>query len=110
MKTYKEYKESLIQEKENLKKSFNSKEIKQQNENEKSNLFSVDIQLDEENTKKFEINSIDELDEKLNKFCEENNIPENAKKYIYDSIIQKMGQNNKECKYIFYICFSRKFI
>ena len=110
MKTYQEYKESLLQEKENLKKSFTSKELKKLNDNEESPLFSIDIQLDEENTKKFEVYSFDELDEKLNIFCEENNIPENAKKYIYDSIKEKLGQHEEGCKYIFYICFSSKFI
>lgn len=110
MKTYQEYKESLIQENENLKKSFTSRQLKHQKEIEESPLFSLDIQLDEDSTKKFEINSFDELDEKLNIFCKENKIPENAKKYIYDSIMEKIGQNKNDCKYIFYICFSRRFI
>ena len=99
MKTYKEYKESFMQE----------NPIKL-NEEEKSSLISIDIQLDENNTKKFEISNFDELDGKLNNFFEKNNIPESAKKYIHDSITTKMNQYKNGCKYIFYIYFSRKYI
>lgn len=97
MKTYKEYKESFM--KENPIKL---------NEEEKSSLISIDIQLDENNTKKFELNSSDDLDNKLNAFCEENNLPDSAKKYIHNSILEKISQNKIKCKYIFYIYFSRR--
>ena len=97
MKTYREYKESHMEE--------NPSKL---NEENKSTLLSIDIQLDENNTKKFELNSSDDLDQKLNSFCEENNIPESAKKYIHNSILEKLSQNKIECKYIFYIYFSRR--
>ena len=97
MKTYREYKESHMEE--------NPSKL---NEEYKSTLLSIDIQLDENNTKKFELNSSDDLDQKLNSFCEENNIPESAKKYIHNSILEKISQNKIECKYIFYIYFSRR--
>ena len=97
MKTYREYKESHMEE--------NPSKL---NEENKSTLLSIDIQLDENNTKKFELNSSDDLDQKLNSFCEENNIPESAKKYIHNSILEKISQNKIECKYIFYIYFSRR--
>ena len=97
MKTYREYKESHMEE--------NPSEL---NEENKSTLLSIDIQLDENNTKKFELNSSDDLDQKLNSFCEENNLPESAKKYIQNSILEKFAQNKIECKYIFYIYFSRR--
>ena len=95
MKTYREYKESHMEE--------NPSKL---NEENKSTLLSIDIQLDENNTKKFELNSSDDLDQKLNSFCEENNLPESAKKYIHNSILEKISQI--ECKYIFYIYFSRR--
>ena len=97
MKTYREYKESHMEE--------NPSKL---NEENKSTLLSIDIQLDENNTKKFVLNSSDDLDQKLNSFCEENNIPESAKKYIHNSILEKLSQNKIECKYIFYIYFSRR--
>ena len=97
MKTYREYKESLMEE--------NPSKL---NEENKSTLLSIDIQLNENNTKKFELKSSDDLDQKLNSFCEENNIPESAKKYIHNSILEKLSQNKIECKYIFYIYFSRR--
>jgi len=97
MKTYREYKESHMEE--------NPSKL---NEENKSTLLSIDIQLDENNTKKFELNSSDDLDQKLNSFCEENNLPESAKKYIHNSILEKISQNKIECKYIFYIYFSRR--
>ena len=97
MKTYREYKESHMEE--------NPSKL---NEENKSTLLSIDIQLDENNTKKFELNSSDDLDQKLNSFCEENNLPESAKKYIHNSILEKLSQNKIECKYIFYIYFSRR--
>ena len=97
MKTYREYKESHMEE--------NPSKL---NEENKSTLLSIDIQLNENNTKKFELNSSDNLDQKLNSFCEENNIPESAKKYIHNSILEKLSQNKIECKYIFYIYFSRR--
>ena len=97
MKTYREYKESHMEE--------NPSKL---NEENKSTLLSIDIQLDENNTKKFELNSSDDLDQKLNSFCEENNIPEPAKKYIHNSILEKISKNKIECKYIFYIYFSRR--
>ena len=75
-----------------------------------SPILSIDIQLDEENSKKFEINSIDELSTKLDEFCTKNNIPENTKKYINDSILEKIDQKELNCKYIIFIYFSRKFI
>ena len=77
MKTYREYKESLMEE--------NPSKL---NEENKSTLLSIDIQLDENNTKKFELNSSDDLDNKLNAFCEENNLPDSAKKYIHNSILE----------------------
>lgn len=92
MKDYEENKESHFKEQ----------------EKESSPLFSIDIQLDENNTKKFELNSSDDLDNKLNAFCEENNLPDSAKKYIHNSILEKISQNKIECKYIFYIYFSRR--
>ncbi len=101
MKSYKDYKESFIQE--------NQTKLNEEEE-EKLSSISIDIQLDENNTKKFEISNFDELDEKLNNFCEKNNIPESAKKYIHDSITTKMNQYKNGCKYIFYIYFSRKYI
>ena len=97
MKTYREYKESHMEEKPS-----------KLNEENKSTLLSIDIQLDENNTKKFELNSSDDLDQKLNSFCEENNLPESAKKYIHNSILEKISKNKIECKYIFYIYFSRR--
>ena len=97
MKTYREYKESHMEE--------NPSKL---NEENKSTLLSIDIQLDENNTKKFELNSSDDLEQKLNSFCEENNLPESAKKYIHNSILEKISQNKIECKYIFYIYFSRR--
>ena len=97
MKTYREYKESHMEE--------NPSKL---NEENKSTLLSIDIQLDENNIKKFELNSSDDLDQKLNSFCEENNLPESAKKYIHNSILEKISQNKIECKYIFYIYFSRR--
>ena len=97
MKTYREYKESHMEE--------NPSKL---NEENKSTLLSIDIQLDENNTKKFELNSSDDLDQKLNSFCEENNLPESAKIYIHNSILEKLSQNKIECKYIFYIYFSRR--
>ena len=97
MKTYREYKESHMEE--------NPSKL---NEENKSTLLSIDIQLDENNTKKFVLNSSDDLDQKLNSFCEENNLPESAKKYIHNSILEKISQNKIECKYIFYIYFSRR--
>ena len=97
MKTYREYKESHMEE--------NPSKL---NEENKSTLLSIDIQLDENNTKKFELNSSDDLEQKLNSFCEENNLPESAKKYIHNSILEKLSQNKIECKYIFYIYFSRR--
>ena len=104
MKTYKEYKESLIEEnnpsefKDNI--SFKSKK-----QNEDTPILSIDIQIDENNSKKFEINSFDELDNKLNSFCEENKLPESAKKYIYNSIMEKINQNQNQakCKNLLYI-------
>ena len=97
MKTYKEYKESFMQE----------NPIKL-NEEEKSTLISIDIQLDENNTKKFELNSSDDLEQKLNLFCKENNLPDSAKNYIHNSILEKIAQDKIECKFIFYIYFSRR--
>lgn len=94
MNAFKDYKESLIKEKD---------EENEYKENGFSKLLSIDIQLDENTTKKFEVNTIDELDKKLNLFCEENNLSESAKKYIYDLIMEKMNQNPNECKYTFYI-------
>lgn len=61
------------------------------------------IYIDENNSKKFEIYSFDELDNKLNSFCEENKLPETAKKYIYDSIMEKINQNPDKCKNLLYI-------
>ena len=94
MNAFKDYKESLIKEKD---------EENEYKENGFSKSLSIDIQLDENTTKKFEVNTIDELDKKLNLFCEENNLSESAKKYIYDLIMEKMNQNPNECKYIIYI-------
>ena len=97
MKTYKEYKESFMQE--------NSTKL---NEEEKPALISIDIQLDENNSKKFELSSSDDLEQKLNLFCIENNLPDSAKKYVHNFILEKIAQNKIECKYIFYIYFSRR--
>ena len=99
MKSYKDYKESFIQE--------NQTKLNEEEE-EKLSSISIDIQLDENNTKKFELNYSDDLEQKLNSFCEENNLPESAKKYIQNSILEKFAQNKIECKYIFYIYFSRR--
>ena len=97
MKTYREYKESLMEQ--------NPSKLDEENN---LTLLSIDIQLDENNIKKFELNSSDDLDQKLNSFCEENNLPESAKIYIHNSILEKISQNKIECKYIFYIYFSRR--
>ena len=102
MKTYKEYKESFI--KENNPSEFkDNNSFKLKNQNEVTPKLSIDIQIDENNSKKFEIYSFDELDNKLNSFCEENKLPETAKKYIYDSIMEKINQNSDKCKNLLYI-------
>ena len=97
MKTYKEYKESFIKENNPSEFKDNSKQ------NDVNPILSIDIQIDENNSKKFEINSLDELDFKLNSFCEENKLSKTARKYIYDSIMEKINQNQDECKIILYI-------
>ena len=97
MKTYKEYKESFI--KENNPSEFkDNNSFKSKNQKEVTPILSIDIQIDKNNSKKFEINSFDELDNKLKSFCEENKLPETAKKYIYDSIKEKIYQNSDRCK------------
>jgi hypothetical protein len=114
MKTYKEYKESLLLENNNSKftekNSYINQNLIESKDDQLSPILSIDIQLDEENSKKFEINSIDELSTKLDEFCTKNNIPENTKKYINDSILEKIDQKEHNCKYIIFIYFSRKFI
>lgn len=97
MKTYKEYKESFIKENNPSEFKDNSKQ------NDVNPILSIDIQIDENNSKKFEINALDELDFKLNSFCEENKLSKTARKYIYDSIMEKINQNQDECKIILYI-------
>ena len=102
MKTYKEYKESFV--KENNPSEFEDNDsFKSKKQNEVAPILSIDIQIDENNSKKFEINTFDELDNKLNSFCEENKLPETAKKYIYDSIMEKINQNSDKCKNLLYI-------
>ena len=97
MKTYKEDKESFI-------KENNPSEFKESyKQNDVNPILSIDIQIDENNSKKFEINALDELDFKLNSFCEENKLSKTARKYIYDSIMEKINQNQDECKIILYI-------
>ena len=106
MKTYKHYNESFIEENAPSEFKDNNYQIKHQDENGEKvpvALISIDIKIDENNSKKFEINSFDELDNKLNAFCEENKLSETAKKYIYDSMMEKMNQNKNECKTILYI-------
>lgn len=113
MNTCKEYKESFIEEKDSstFKENSSKQSIKDENNGNDSSLFlSIDIQVDENNCKKFELNTIDELDQKLNSFCEENKLDESAKKYIHNSIIEKINQSKiKECKCVYNIYFSRKF-
>ena len=97
MKTYKEYKESFIKEN-NPSELKDNNYFTSKNKNEFTPILSIDIQIDENNSKKFKINFFDELDNKLKSFCEENKLPETAKKYIYDSIMEKINQNSDRCK------------